>query len=124
MVVADVEPLEGYFQAHAMLESTLEAKPISITRNEIYGMLSILMRHVPVIVSCLVYIRDEQSVDGKTNNKPKDPIAPVLEELEGPPIDYDKSKTLVMLRLANRFSDDNRESIFETLADGSWRPRF
>ena len=46
----------------------------------------------------------------KTNNKPKDPIAPVLEELEGPPIDYDKSKTLVMLRLANRFSDDNRES--------------
>jgi Ras GTPase-activating-like protein IQGAP2/3 len=51
MVVADVEPLEGYFQAHAMLESTLEAKPISITRNEIYGMLSILMRHVPIIVS-------------------------------------------------------------------------
>jgi Ras GTPase-activating-like protein IQGAP2/3 len=49
--VADVEPLEGYFQAHAMLESTLEAKPISITRNEIYGMLSILMRHVPIIVS-------------------------------------------------------------------------
>jgi Ras GTPase-activating-like protein IQGAP2/3 len=51
VVVADVEPLEGYFQAHAMLESTLEAKPISITRNEIYGMLSILMRHVPIIVS-------------------------------------------------------------------------
>jgi Ras GTPase-activating-like protein IQGAP2/3 len=51
MAVADVEPLEGYFQAHAMLESTLEAKPISITRNEIYGMLSILMRHVPIIVS-------------------------------------------------------------------------
>ena len=53
MVVADVEPLEGYFQAHAMLESTLEAKPISITRTEIYGMLSILMRHVPIIVSIL-----------------------------------------------------------------------
>jgi Ras GTPase-activating-like protein IQGAP2/3 len=51
VVVADVEPLEGYFQAHAMLESTLEAKPISITRNEIYGMLSILMRHIPIIVS-------------------------------------------------------------------------
>jgi hypothetical protein len=34
----------------------------------------------------------------------------VLEELEGPPIDYDKSKTLVMLRLANRFSNDKRMS--------------
>lgn len=51
-IVADVEPLEGYFQAHEMLESTLEAKPISITRNEIYGTLSILMRQIPVLVSC------------------------------------------------------------------------
>lgn len=49
--VADVEPLEGYFQAHEMLESTLEAKPISITRNEIYGTLSILIRQIPVLVS-------------------------------------------------------------------------
>jgi len=117
MVVADVEPLEGYFQAHAMLESTLEAKPIPITRNEIYGMLSILMRHVPVIVSLSLHIGEAQKVDGKTNNKPKDPIAPVLEELEGPPIDYDKSKTLVMLRLANRFSEDNRESFVLCLLD-------
>ena len=69
MVVADVEPLEGYFQAHAMLESTLEAKPISITRNEIYGMLSILMRHVPIIVSIIslerwIYLmEDEQQAE-------------------------------------------------------------
>jgi len=119
MVVADVEPLEGYFQAHAMLESTLEAKPISITRNEIYGMLSILMRHVPVIVSLCLYIGETQNVDRQTNNKPKDPIAPVLEELEGPPIDYDKSKTLVMLRLANRFSDDNRESFLSYVLNTS-----
>lgn len=51
----------------------------------------------------------------KTNNKPGDPITPVLEELEGPPIDYDKSKTLVMLRLANRFADDKRESFLPVL---------
>jgi hypothetical protein len=70
----------------------------------------------------------KRDTDGQTNNKPKDPIAPVLEELEGPPIDYDKSKTLVMLRLANRFSDDNREFIFvvfvDDVADVSRRPRF
>jgi Ras GTPase-activating-like protein IQGAP2/3 len=110
--VADVEPLEGYFQAHAMLESTLEAKPVSITRNEIYGMLSILMRHVPIIVSTqLSGLARVMKLIVQTNNKPEDPIAPVLEELEGPPIDFDKSKTLVMLRLANRFTDDKRTSL-------------
>lgn len=53
-VVASVEPLESYFEAHELFESTHEAKPILITRKEIYGMLSILMKNIPVIVSWLV----------------------------------------------------------------------
>jgi Ras GTPase-activating-like protein IQGAP2/3 len=49
--VASVEPLESYFEAHELLESTHEAKPILITRKEIYGMLSVLMKNIPVLVS-------------------------------------------------------------------------
>ena len=49
--VASIEPLETYFQADELLENTVEAKPIMITRTEIYGMLSILMQNVLLIVS-------------------------------------------------------------------------
>lgn len=50
-LVASVEPLESYFEAHELFESTHEAKPILITRKEIYGMLSILMKNIPILVS-------------------------------------------------------------------------
>ncbi|KAL7423921.1 iqgap-related protein [Cryptotrichosporon argae] len=77
------------FQLQELLESTSEATPIDITRNDIYGTLSVLLRHQQVL----------------TGKKPTDPIARVLEELEGPPIEYDKSKTTVNLRLTNRLAE-------------------
>ncbi|AFR93269.2 IQ domain-containing protein containing GTPase activating protein [Cryptococcus neoformans C23] len=86
--VADVEHAEGHFHAHELFESTIEAKPIKITRKDIYGMLSALIQHVDVL----------------THGSKKDPIVPILEELEGPPIDYDKSKNQVNLRLTNRLA--------------------
>ncbi|WVR05248.1 hypothetical protein IAU60_002260 [Kwoniella sp. DSM 27419] len=86
--VADVEHAEGQFHAHELFESTIEAKPIKITRNDIYGMLSTLIQQSAVITS---------------GNK-KDPIDSILRELEGPPIDYDRSKNTVNLRLTNRLS--------------------
>ncbi len=49
--VASVEPLESYFEAHELFDSTMEAKPVVITRNEVYGMLGVLMRNTPAIVS-------------------------------------------------------------------------
>ena len=36
--------------------------------------------------------------------KKRDALAAVLEELEGPPIDYDRSTTTVTLRLTNRLA--------------------
>ncbi|KAK8869822.1 hypothetical protein IAR55_000390 [Kwoniella newhampshirensis] len=86
--VADVEHAESQFHAHDMFESTIEAKPIKITRTDIYGMLSVLIQHVPVLIA---------------GNK-KDPIAGILTELEGPPIEYDRTKTTVSLRLTNRLA--------------------
>nr|KIR50475.1 IQ domain-containing GTPase activating protein [Cryptococcus bacillisporus CA1280] len=86
--VANVEHAEGHFHAHELFESTIEAKPIKITRKGIYGMLSALIQHVDVL----------------THGSKKDPIVPILEELEGPPIDYDKSKNQVNLRLTNRLA--------------------
>lgn len=86
--VANVEHAEGHFHAHELFESTIEAKPIKITRKDIYGMLSALIQHVDVL----------------THGSKKDPIVPILEELEGPPIDYDKSKNQVNLRLTNRLA--------------------
>lgn len=49
-LVADVEHAEGHFHAHELFESTIEAKPIKITRKDIYGMLSALIQHVDVLV--------------------------------------------------------------------------
>ncbi|WVF72140.1 hypothetical protein IAT40_006952 [Kwoniella sp. CBS 6097] len=86
--VADVEHAEGQFHAHELFESTIEAKPIKITRNDIYGMLSALIQHSQTIT---------------TGNK-KDPINGILGELEGPPIEYDRSKNTVNLRLTNRLA--------------------
>ncbi|WVQ89050.1 hypothetical protein IAS59_002797 [Cryptococcus gattii] len=86
--VANVEHAEGHFHAHELFESTIEAKPIKITRKDIYGMLSALIQHVDVL----------------THGSKNDPIVPILEELEGPPIDYDKSKNQVNLRLTNRLA--------------------
>lgn len=54
-VVAGVEHAEGHFHAHELFESTIEAKPIKITRKDIYGMLSALIQHVDVLVC--IYIR-------------------------------------------------------------------
>lgn len=42
------------FQLQEMLESTSEATPISITRNDIYGLLSILIRNTPALVSVIM----------------------------------------------------------------------
>ncbi|WWC90034.1 uncharacterized protein L201_004964 [Kwoniella dendrophila CBS 6074] len=86
--VADVEHAEGQFHAHELFESTIEAKPIKITRSDIYGTLSALIQNIPVITA------------GNKN----DPIQGILRELEGPPIDYDKSKNTVSLRLTNRLA--------------------
>lgn len=76
------------FHVHEMLESTSEATPISITRTDIYGLLGILMRNQPAL----------------TAGKPGDPIVDVLAELEGPPIDYDRGKNTVRVRLTNRLA--------------------
>ncbi|EKD00643.1 cytoskeletal protein binding protein [Trichosporon asahii var. asahii CBS 8904] len=76
------------FQVQEMLESTSEATPISITRKDIYGLLAILIRHQQTI----------------TAGKPKDPIESVLDQLEGPPIDYDRSNATVRVRLTNRLA--------------------
>ncbi|TXT04877.1 hypothetical protein VHUM_03960 [Vanrija humicola] len=76
------------FHVHEMLESTSEATPISITRTDIYGLLGILMRNQPAL----------------TAGKPGDPIVDVLSELEGPPIDYDRGKNTVRVRLTNRLA--------------------
>lgn len=43
----------------------------------------------------------------------------MLEELEGPPIDYDRSKTLVMLRLTNRFAEVKREFLLIQFAQSA-----
>ena len=56
MDVASVEPLETYFGADELLENTVEAKPIMITRSEIYGSLSVLLKNVGVLVSSLLLI--------------------------------------------------------------------
>ena len=103
--VASVDPLEAHFQAHELFESTLEATPISITRSEIYGMLSILIKRVPVLVSDVLDSRLLLSLPCKTAKKPRDPIAAVLAELEGPPIDFDRSKATFSLRLTNRLAE-------------------
>lgn len=76
------------FQVQEMLESTSEATPISITRSDIYGLLGILIRHQQTI----------------TAGKAKDPIESVLDQLEGPPIDYDRSNATVRVRLTNRLA--------------------
>ncbi|ODO11581.1 hypothetical protein I350_00363 [Cryptococcus amylolentus CBS 6273] len=86
--VADVEHAEGHFHAHELFESTVEAKPIKITRSDIYGTLSILV----------------QNQDYITSGNKKDPIISILEELEGPPIEYDRGKNTVNLRLTNRLA--------------------
>ncbi|RXK36438.1 hypothetical protein M231_06282 [Tremella mesenterica] len=88
MELASVEPLETYFQTHELFESALEAKPISITRNEIYGMLGVMVRHLAIV----------------SGGKTADPVAKILEELEGPPLEYDKSKIPISLRLTNRLA--------------------
>lgn len=44
--------------------------------------------------------------------KTRDPLAAVLEELEGPPIDYDRSKNTVTLRLTNRLAELEGELAF------------
>ncbi|KLT44776.1 hypothetical protein CC85DRAFT_242013 [Cutaneotrichosporon oleaginosum] len=76
------------FQVQDLLESTTEATPISITRNDIYGLLGILIRN---------------SASLTANNK-NDPIRSVLDELEGPPLDYDKSNKTVRVHLTNRLA--------------------
>lgn len=45
----------------------------------------------------------------QTAGKANDPIATALQELEGPPIDYDRSKVTVSLRLTNRLAELQRE---------------
>ncbi|ORX39865.1 hypothetical protein BD324DRAFT_576164 [Kockovaella imperatae] len=87
--VASVEPLESFYQADDLLESTVEAKPIMITRNEIYGMLSTLIKNIAAFYG------------GKQN----DPLVAVLGELEGPPINYDRSEAVVSLNVNNRLAE-------------------
>lgn len=72
-----------------------------ITRAEIYGTLAILIKNVPIIVSppTTGYVA---ALTRQAPGKTRDSLAAVLEELEGPPIDYDKSKTTVTVRLTNR----------------------
>ena len=103
--MASVDPLEAHFEAHELFESTLEATPISITRSEIYGTLSILIKRIPVLVSDVLLSYLVLRLLSKTAKKPRDPIAAVLAELEGPPIDFDRSKATVSLRLTNRLAE-------------------
>jgi Ras GTPase-activating-like protein IQGAP2/3 len=84
--VLDVAEVD--FHKQEMLETTSEATPINITRKDIYGLLSVLVRNVPVL----------------TVGKADDPIASVLNELEGPPIGYDQSNNTVRLRVTNRLA--------------------
>lgn len=51
-LVASVEPLELFFGADELLENTVQPKPIMISRAEIYGTLSILIKNLPTLVSC------------------------------------------------------------------------
>ena len=46
----------------------------------------------------------------ETAGKANDPIETALQELEGPPIDYDRSKATVSLRLTNRLAELQREA--------------
>jgi len=103
--VASVDPLETYFQAHELFESTLEATPITITRTEIYGMLSILMKQIPVLVGQAANWGQLLTVCSQTAGKNNDPIGIVLAELEGPPVDYDRSRATFSLRLTNRLAE-------------------
>lgn len=94
-----------------MLESTSDAKPISITRTDIYSLLTVLMHNIPAL----------------TASKSGDPIESVLSELEGPPLDYDKSKTTVRVRLTNRLAQLKSELTFggvETQADSQPRTQY
>ena len=114
-----MEPLESHFQAHELFETATEAQPIMITRKEIYSMLSILMRNKMVVVRTAPHFHAR--LIRQTNNNTNDPIAAVLDELEGPPIEYDKSNTPVSLRLTNRLVDLKRENLrvsSAVLADG------
>ena len=78
-----------------------------ITRAEIYETLTVLMKNVPVIVSAepAEDIRRAPQLNRQAPGKVRDPLAAVLEELEGPPIEYDRSKTTVTLRLTNRLAE-------------------
>ena len=49
--VGEVDPLEAYFETHELFESTMEARPISVTRTEVYGVLSVLIKNRAAIVS-------------------------------------------------------------------------
>jgi Ras GTPase-activating-like protein IQGAP2/3 len=49
--VAEVEHPEGYFQANEVIEASREARPISVTRAEVYGMLAVLKKHQGHLVS-------------------------------------------------------------------------
>lgn len=92
------------FQVQELLESTSEATPISITRNDIYGMLGILIRNSAALVSVL----PRNVSDRQTANK-NDPIKSVLDELEGPPLEYDKSNKTVRVHLTNRLAQLQRK---------------
>jgi hypothetical protein len=46
-----VEPLETHFGADELLENTVQPQPIMITRSEIYGTLSILIKNLAALVS-------------------------------------------------------------------------
>ncbi|BEJ15204.1 hypothetical protein CspHIS471_0409710 [Cutaneotrichosporon sp. HIS471] len=76
------------FHVQELLESTTEATPISITRSDIYGLLGILIRNSATLTA---------------NNK-NDPIKSVLDELEGPPLEFDKSNKTVRVHLTNRLA--------------------
>ena len=79
-----------------------------ITRKEIYGTLSVLIRNTSVLVRCCCR---KAGTDEQTSGKANDPITGALEELEGPPVDYDKSNTPVRLRLTNRLAELKRKSV-------------
>lgn len=90
---------EVEFDVHEMLGATTEATPISITRSDVYGLLGILMRNIPTLVRHAV-----DSADLKTAGRSGDAIEDVLNELEGPPLDYDRSNKTVRVRLTNRLA--------------------
>jgi hypothetical protein len=49
--VGEIDPLETYFETHELFESTMEAKPINVTRTEVYGLLRVLIKNRATIVS-------------------------------------------------------------------------